>query len=37
LVTFGDEVGDGKTGKKWKENHATEVTKIQKPKDKNVG
>ena len=26
---------DGQDGKKWKENHATKVTKI--PKDKNMG
>ena len=28
---------DGQDGKNWKENHATKLTKIQKPKDKNMG
>ena len=27
----------GKMEKIWKENHATKVTKIQKPKDENLG
>ena len=28
---------DGQDGKKWKENHATKVTKIQKTKRRNMG
>ena len=35
LVTFGDEVMKILHNLKWKENHATKVTKI--PKDKNMG